>query len=114
WLPAYMLRTGDVLLTSNLTNQRITIKEIVPKSLKICMLEVEQTHTFFVSKYSILTHNIFLPLSIFAGISVPFGSIAAGSIGNFFGSIGITAGFALGGLVGLAIKTIYDKHIPRY
>lgn len=47
WLPAYMLKSGDALLTSNLTTQHITTKEFVPKPLNIYMLEVEQTHTFF-------------------------------------------------------------------
>lgn len=114
WLPAYMLNSGDALLTSNLTAQPVTIKEFVPKSLKIYMLEIEQTHTFFVGKHSILTHNIFLPMAISLGASIPFGSVVAGSIGSFFGTAAIAAGFTFGGLIGVAIKAMYDNQIHRY
>jgi hypothetical protein len=114
WLPAYMLNPGDRLLTANLTLQNITYKEFIPKPLKICMLEIEQTHTFFVSKYSILTHNIFLPITACLDIAVPFGGLMAGTIGSFFGTPAITIGFAVGSLAGIAIKTLYEKHIHHY
>ena len=92
WLPAYMLKPGDALLTSHLTVQPVTFKEFVPKSLKVYMIEVEQTHTFFVGKHSILTHNMFLPMTMSLGASIPFGSVVAGSIGSFFGAAALSAG----------------------
>lgn len=114
WLPAYMLKPGDKLLTSHLTEQLVTYKEFVSKSLKVYMIEVERTHTFFVSKYSILTHNMFLPMAMSLGASIPFGSVVAGSIGSFFGAAAITAGVTFGGFAGVALKAWYDNRIHRY
>jgi hypothetical protein len=114
WLPAYEIQPGNGLTASNGTIQQVTYKEFVPKSHRVYMLEIEKTHIFFVSKYSILTHNIFLPAAAFVGVSVPFGSVAATAIGSFFGTIGMVAGFTLGGLVGVAIKTIYENQVHRY
>ena len=114
WLPAYMLKPGDALLTYHLTVQPITFKEFVPKSHKVYMLEVEQTHTFFVGKHSILTHNMFLPMAMSLGASIPFGSVVAGSIGSFFGTAAVAAGFTFGGVVGVAVKALYDSRVHHY
>ena len=114
WLPAYMLTPGDALLTENLTTKTIVYKEFVEKPLKIYMLEVQNTHTFFVGKDSILTHNIFLPVTIGMGFAISFGSFATGTVGSFFGPIGLAMGFAFGGIAGIAFKALYEKRVPRY
>ena len=114
WLPAYMLKPGDALLTSYLTVQPIVLKEFVHKSLKVYMIEVDRMHTFFVGKHSILTHNMFLPMAMSLSAAVPFGSVVAGSIGSFFGAAALSAGFTFGGLAGIAIKAWYDNRVHRY
>jgi hypothetical protein len=114
WLPAYMLRHGDALLTENLTTKTLVYKELIEKPLKIYMLEVHNAHTFFVGKDSILTHNIFLPAAIGIGFAIPFGSVATGTIGGFFGPIGLGIGIAIGGITGIEFKSLYEKRIPKY
>jgi hypothetical protein len=105
---------GDALLTENLTTKILVYKELIEKPLKIYMLEVHNAHTFFVGEDSILTHNIFLPAAIGIGFAIPFGSVATGTIGGFFGPIGLGIGIAIGGVAGIAFKSLYEKRIPRY
>lgn len=109
-----MLKLGDTLLSKDMITKPITHKSFVPKPLKIYMLEVEDLHTFFVGKGSILTHNIFLPIAANLGLSIPFGSVATSTAGSFFGPIGMVGGFVLGGVISIAIKAIYENHIHRY
>ena len=114
WVPAYKLKIGDALLSKDLTTKKLTYKEFVPKPLNIYMLEIENSHTFFVGKYSLLTHNIFLPVTASIGFVVPFGSTAAGTAGGFFGPIGLVAGLTFGSLISFVAKVLYEKRIPRY
>ena len=114
WVPAYMLKKGDALLTKNMTTKSITYIQFVPKSLKIYTLEIEKSHTFFVGKYSVLTHNMILPIAASLGFTVPFGSVATGTAGSFFGPIGMIGGIVFGGVVSIAIKTFYESRILRY
>jgi hypothetical protein len=114
WVPAYLLKPGDALLTKNPSTKRITHKSFTPKDLKIYMLEIEQSHTFFVGKHAILTHNILLPMAINLGFVVPFGSVATSAVGSFFGPIGLIGGAIFGGVVGVAIKAFCKNRISRY
>jgi hypothetical protein len=114
WVPAYLLQIGDALLTKDMTAKQITYNEFIPKAIKIYMLEIEKTHTFFVGKYSLLTHNIFLPVTASIGFVIPFGSVIAGSAGSFFGPIGIVGGLAFGSLISVIGKILYETRINRY
>lgn len=114
WVSAYKLNSGDCLLTKNGITKQITHKKFVPKPLKIYMLEIQKSHTFFVGKYSVLTHNILLPVAANLGFVVPFGSVATGAAGSFFGPIGLVGGIVFGGIIGVVIKAIYKNRIPKY
>jgi hypothetical protein len=114
WIPAYLLKPGDALLTRNTSSKIITHKEFMPQYLTIYMLEIQRSHTFFVGKHAILTHNILLPLAVNLGFVVPFGSVASGAAGSFFGPIGLVGGVVLGGIASIAIKAIYKNRIQKY
>ncbi len=114
WVPAYTLTTGDALLSKNNSEKFILYIEFVEKPLKTYTLEVQESHTFFVGKDAILTHNIVLPIAFSLGFTVPFGSATAGSAGSFFGPIGIMGGMVIGGIISIAIKIARENHIPRY
>lgn len=114
WVPAYTLSSGDALLSKNNNEKFILYIEFVEKPLKTYMLEVQDTHTFFVGKDAILTHNIVLPIAFSLGFTVPFGSAAAGTAGSFFGPIGVMAGIAVGGIMSIAIKIACENRIPRH
>lgn len=115
WVPAYQLEIGNHLLTEK--NELIPLKhiEFVKKELTVYAIEVENTHTYFVGRRSVLTHNMFLP-PVTLGLSIPFGTgIAGGALGGFFGPIAITSGFAFGGLLGYLFNTIIQEDkIPLY
>lgn len=114
WIPAYMLKPGDALLTKNMIAKPITYKKFVPESLRIYTLEIQESHTFFVGKHSILTHNIILPIATSFGFTIPFGSVATGTVGSFFGPIGVMGGIVLGGIIGIVTKAIYENRILSY
>jgi hypothetical protein len=114
WVPAYMLKRGDALLTKNMNAKPIAYIQFVPEPLRIYTLEIENSHTFFVGKYSVLTHNMFLPIAASLGFTVPFGSVATGTAGSFFGPVGMIGGIVLGGVVSIVIKTFYENRILSY
>lgn len=115
WIPACQLAIGNQLL--NEKNELIPLKHIkfVKKELTVYAIEVENTHTYFVGRHSVLTHNIFLP-PVTIALSIPFGTgLAGGALGGFFGPVAITSGFAFGGLIGYLFNTlIRDDRIPLY
>ncbi|HLC06778.1 MAG TPA: polymorphic toxin-type HINT domain-containing protein [Candidatus Babeliales bacterium] len=114
WIPAYLLKPGDALLTKNMIAKPITYKKFVPQPLRIYTLEIQESHAFFVGKYSILTHNIILPIAASLGFTIPFGSVATGAVGSFFGPIGLMGGVVLGGIISIAAKAIYENRILSY
>ncbi len=114
WVSAYLLQVGDALLTKKMISKQITHKNFVQKSLNIYMLEIAKSHTFFVGKYALLTHNIFLPVAVNLGFVVPFGTVATSTIGSFFGPIGLVAGAIVGGVVGVAVKALCKNRISHY
>ena len=78
------------------------------------MIEIESSHTFFVGKRSLLTHNMFLPIAVNLGFVVPFGTVVTGAAGSFFGPIGLVGGAIIGGIIGVTLKALYKKRIPAY
>jgi len=114
WIHAYTLKVGDILLTKDKGVKSVTYIQFVQKPYQIYSLEIKKSHTFFVGKHSILTHNMALPLAFNVGLSIPFGSAAGGTAGSFFGPIGIIGGFVIGGIIGLTMKAMYEDRIPTY
>jgi len=112
WVPAYQLHTNDALLTKDNLSIPITHIEFIHKPIDVFILEITKTHTFFVGKHAILTHNIILPLGISMGI--PFGCATGGTIGSFFGPITCTVGVIAGTLIGAIITVFNDNTIPTY
>lgn len=113
WAPAYKLKAGDLLLSKNNKLTPINFIEFIPEAIKVYALEVKNTHTYFVSRNSVITHNMTLP-ALCAGITIPFSTCTAGGItGGFLGPIGFVGGIAIGSIIGIAIKTcIGPKMIP--
>ena len=114
WMPAFQLLVGDELQTKDGNCAEITHITFVQSPLEVFIIEVEELHTFFVSRYAVLTHNIILPIQVLAGFTIPFGGVAAGTIGSFFGPIGLTGGLVFGGLVGVMIKLLREDKTPYY
>ena len=117
WVSAYALKVGDTLLSQRDTLTRIIYIEFIKKPIKVYSLEVKKTHNFFVGYYSVLTHNMFLPIALGVWLGGSFGSGAAigGATGGFFGPITFAGGIVVGGLIGIAIKVFStDKHLRQY
>lgn len=114
WTPAYKLRIGDAVWSRYNQRKTITTLKIIEHPFKVYHLRIQGTHTFFVGRHWIITHNMFLPL-VTVGLGASFGSGAAtgGTVGSFFGPIGLTCGLALGGCIGVAVCLSLCK-IPRY
>ena len=117
WMPAYVLKVGDTLLSQHDRLTKITYVEFIKQPIKVYSIEVKNTHNFFVGYYSVLTHNIFIPIALGVGLGGSFGSGAAigGATGGFFGPITFAGGIVVGGLIGIAIKVFSeDKPLPHY
>lgn len=114
WVCAYKLRIGDMLLSEGNVCKQITCMQWIKEPIQVYIVEVEDTHNFLVGHYSILTHNMILPYAFNIGISVPFGSVAAGSAGSFFGPIACVGGAVLGGLIGIISKIFHSDRIQKY
>lgn len=113
WLPAYQLQIGDQLLGEDKTYKIIKDISFIKEPITVYAIEVAQTHTFFVGRHAILTHNIPLP-AVALGLSVPFGIGAGSMAGSIFGPISLIGGAFIGGIVGFAIKTFSGDKIQRY
>jgi len=107
-MPAGKLVIGDELLTKDMTVKSISYIKCIFKSLKIYLLEVENSHTFFVGKHSVLTHNVALPMALWFGFSTSFGSGAVVAASSFFGPLALTAGVAIG-VLQFAVKAIKKR-----
>lgn len=114
WVPAYKLNIGDELLCAHNGTKTVAYLALINEPLDIYTIEVKHTHAFFVTQYSILTHNMVLPLAFNIALSIPFGASAGGAAGSFFGPATLVIGAVAGCLVGAFFKILYDGHIPRY
>jgi hypothetical protein len=114
WVPARKLHVGDKLLGRN-GPEAITHIQYVKQSRTVYAIEVEDTHTFFVGRRSILTHNMFLPGEFATlAISLPASMVTAAGIGACLGPLGsLVASVAATGLCCL-IYTLIDKNIPEF
>lgn len=114
WLPVYQLKEGDDLLTKDNGLKQVTYLRFIKKPLEVFTIEVESEHNFFVGSYSVLTHNIILPISVFASLSVPFGSAAGASLGSFLGPITAVGGLICGGICGVMVNILRNDKMPSY
>lgn len=115
WIPAYQLKIGDQLLSESRIYKLITHIEFVKKPLNVYSIEIEETHTFFVGRHSILTHNMLLPvLSAGLGISFGAGAAAGGAAGSFLGPATFVGGVVIGGVIGVVIRTLSNGEIQHY
>lgn len=113
WLPAYKLHEGNFLLTEDDELIELTYFELVEEPLTVYAIAVENTHTYFVGRNSVLTHNMVLPLTL--GFTIPFGTgIAGGTLGGFFGPISFAGGIAVGTLLGYVINSMRSERTQRY
>lgn len=110
WVPAYQLKVGDLLLTKD--NKLVPLRslEFVNESITIYLLEVADTHCFFVGKHAVLTHNIAIEMSIGFAVAFGQGAAAGATAGSFFGPVTVIGGLTVGGLVGLTVAVLRDRH----
>lgn len=115
WILALRLQVGTQLLSAE-GMRTITSIKFLKKPLNVYALEVENTHNFFAGSYAIATHNMAIPWALTAGLGVSFGAGAAagGTAGGCFGPITFIGGAALGGIIGIAIKTFIDSEQSKY
>lgn len=112
WVSAFHLHPGDILLAAN-GNYSVQKIDFFEDPLCVYGIEVKKTHTYFVAKQEILTHNICLPLTI-GGIAASFtcGAASGGSLGSIGGSVACISGMIVGGMLGSIIKSLfYSKKI---
>lgn len=114
WVPAYMLKIGDALLCANNVIKTVAYISLIKESLPIYTIQVKQTHTFFVTQDSVLTHNMVIPLAFNAGLSIPFGAAAGGTVGSFFGPATLAVGTAIGCMVGILAKVVCSGSLSTY
>jgi hypothetical protein len=114
WVPAHMLQIGDTLLCANNATKTVAHISLVNESLPIRTIQVKHTHTFFVTKRSLLTHNMVVPIAFSVGLSIPFGAAAGGSVGSFFGPATFVVGAAVGCVIGLLAKIVCSANVATY
>lgn len=96
------LQAGDTIAT---TNGPITVasKQEISQSLRLYELSLRANHTYFVTEYSILTHNavFVIPLVVFGGGAAEFAGWSA-------------IGAALvGGLIGAGVDKLQKWHVEK-
>lgn len=114
WIPAYALKVGDKLTCAHNKVKTIAYLQYIEQPLTVYTLEIDKTHTFFVSSHAVLTHNMVLPLAFSIGLSVPIGSATTGAVASMFGPIVCTFGAAIGTVIGVCATLVYDDVIPKY
>ena len=117
WVPAFKLKQGDLLFSK--TDGLVAINRIdfFEQPLDVYSIEVKRNHNYFVGRYGVLTHNMFVPLVFNVGTAAVFssGAAAGGVLSGCFGPIAVIGGAALGGIIGVVIKKIVHKNkVPTY
>lgn len=114
---AHQLKIGDVLCAKDKKFARISYVHHVKQNLPVYLIEVKGSHTFFVGRNGILTHNFALP-AMYIGLSAAWGAGATtgGCAGSFLGPVTIVGGIVVGGFVGLLVHAVVSEHnrIGRY
>jgi hypothetical protein len=118
WKMAGELKVGDSVLTKS-GPKKLTYVDHVKKGhkIKLYMIEVEDTHLFYVGNDAVLTHNFMgLPVAVTLAVDVAFGTgtVAGASLGSFFGPVGITIGAAIGLVAGFIVMEIRKNQLPTF
>jgi hypothetical protein len=113
WVFAKDLCVGDKLVGWSNTLHKVVYKEVLRSPHNVYTFEVENTHTFFIGKQGILTHNMALPTSLLCEAGISMGGFG-GVIGSLCSSP-ITIAIALIIGTGCAIaKVINRKKVRKY
>lgn len=113
WVAAHQLDIGDDLLAKNGTCIPIVCLHYVKKPLRVYMIDIEDTHTFFVGWHEILTHNMhFEPtLNVIRCMaSLPVSMVSGGC----FGPLGAATSLVVSGLLIAATEFFLSKRIRHY
>jgi hypothetical protein len=113
WIPAYQLKPGDRLFSVC----GFCVIELVENNIgkqAVYLIEIEDTHTFFVGRSGLLTHNMGLPYTVNVGLSIPLGLAAGSGMGSFFGPITLVAGVVIGSAIGIATQIICGNRLTEY
>lgn len=116
WMPAHNLKIGDSLFSKDKIPKKISNIRFVKEPLLVYTIRVKKTHTFFVGRNAVLTHNMLL-LPFTAGVGSAFGggAGAGGLAASVLGPVTLAAGLLGGGLIGFIIKAVCaKKRLPHY
>ncbi|HEV2916639.1 MAG TPA: polymorphic toxin-type HINT domain-containing protein [Candidatus Babeliales bacterium] len=117
WVQAKNLHIGNSVLTRYGPKQLTYVKQVSQgKKIRLYMIEVEDTHLFFVGNDALLTHNMCLPIMLKLGfdIACTAGTAAGTTTGSFFGPLGMAIGAAIGGIAGLLTAHICKNTFPTF
>jgi hypothetical protein len=117
WVPAYTLNKGDLILAACGPIKVSFAKRITHgKQIHLYMIEVEDTHLFYIGNANVLTHNILLPVVIKVGLDIAFGAgtVAGAAVGSFFGPLVVTICAGVGGILGIITAAICGRQVPKF
>lgn len=113
WVPACQLKCGDRIWCAGGNDVPIISSEFIEKPYTVYAIEVKATHTYFVGLHELLTHNMILP-ELVVGLSIPWGAVAGGTVGAFFGPATLALGLALGGATSWVVKKCIYDHATQH
>jgi hypothetical protein len=113
WIPAYRLQKDDLLFSRHGFCVVDSVENCIGKQA-VYLIEMAATHTFFVGRSGLLTHNMGLSCALNIGLSIPFGVAAGGGIGSFFGPVTIIAGIVVGSAIGIAAQLVCANNLKEY
>lgn len=114
WVAASKLKIGDRLLCAGNKTVEVCAVDLFHEKLKVYTLEVKGTHTFLVTPYNIIAHNMLLPCGAVAGLAIPLDIGCGASIGTMFGPVGICTGIVVGGVVGCIVNACIKNRVVEY
>jgi hypothetical protein len=118
WKMAGELKVGDSVLTKS-GPKKLTYVDHVKKGhkIKLYMIEVEDTHLFYVGNDAVLTHNFMgLPVAVTLAVDVAFGTgtVAGAAAGSIFGPPVMVIGATIGFFVSMITVAIYQHQLPKF
>ncbi len=113
WIKAYDLTINNELLCVG--GKTVTVSDVVfcDKPIDVYTLEIKKTHTFFVGKLSLLTHNVVFPMYFGVDIIPTLGS-SGGVAGSSLGPTGVVVGALIGLAIGLGLRYFCKKKVCGY
>lgn len=113
WITAHRLQPGDRLFSVHGYCVVDSVENCIGKQ-SVYLIEIKDTHTFFVGRSGLLTHNMGLPCALNVGLSIPFGIVAGSSAGSFFGPVTMIAGAVIGSAVGITAQLVCGNRLTEY